>query len=144
MQLPQPPFVSFIRRHHVLTLATVGPDGPHCSNMFYAYVTDRNLFVFTSEHHTIHARQALENPVAAASIVLETRVVGRVRGLQLRGRVRPVQDEEGLRKAYLKRFPYAAVVELYLWVFEPAWMKLTDNTLGFGKKLIWNDEQNQL
>jgi uncharacterized protein YhbP (UPF0306 family) len=40
--------------------------------------------------------------------------------------------------AYIKRFPYAAVAPLNIWVIEPDFMKLTDNTLGFGKKLIWN------
>ncbi len=126
----------------MLTLATSVGDAPHCSNMFYAYLAERNFFVFTSEEHTLHASQAAANPVAAASIVLETRVVGRVQGLQLRGRVTRAGENEGLaRKAYVNRFPYAAAAELDLWLFEPGWMKLTDNTLGFGKKLIWTDEK---
>jgi uncharacterized protein YhbP (UPF0306 family) len=38
---------------------------------------------------------------------------------------------------YIKEFPYAAVADLELWRLEADFMKLTDNTLGFGKKLIW-------
>ncbi len=130
----------FIARHHVLTLATAADDAPHCSNMFYA--VGREALVFTSEHRTHHAAQALENPVAAASIVLETRVVGKLQGLQLRGRVRPLEGDEAAvaKNIYIKRFPYAALAGLSMWEFRPVWMKLTDNTLGFGKKLIWNDE----
>ena len=48
--------------------------------------------------------------------------------------------DETARRAYLKRFPYAALAELTLWAIRPDYMKLTDNTLGFGKKLIWNDK----
>ena len=85
-------FVRFLRRHHVLTLATVAEGVPYCSNAFYCYDKERNLLVFTSD------------------------------------------------PAYLKRFPYAALAELTLWAIRPDYMKLTDNTLGFGKKLIWNDK----
>lgn len=141
--LPPKEIRAFIARHHVLTLATTEDGQPHCSNMFYAYIPERNVFVFTSERHTLHASQALKNPQASASIVLETRVVGKVRGLQLRGEVRPVNesDEKHTKAAFLHRFPYTVVTELYLWVFTPGWMKLTDNTLGFGKKIIWQKNE---
>ena len=42
---------------------------------------------------------------------------------------------------YIKAFPYAAVADLSLWRIEADMMKLTDNTLGFGKKLIWHREE---
>lgn len=111
--------------------------------MFYAWEKVRGVFIFTSEMHTLHSAQALANPAAAASILLETRTVGRLQGLQLRGRAAPV--EEGMlgeaRRAYIRRFPYAAAADLSLWEFAPEWMKLTDNTLGFGKKIIWMKDE---
>lgn len=133
--------ISFIRKHHVLTLATVAGDTPWCSNMFYAYIPGDNVFVFTSEDHTRHATEALSNYNAAASIVLETRTVGKVQGLQVSGRIRKAGDDhDRFKKAYIKRFPYAAMAGLNLWVFEPLHYKLTDNTLGFGKKIVWKKE----
>ncbi len=30
---------------------------------------------------------------------------------------------------------------LRLWSITPTFLKLTDNTLGFGKKLIWNAQE---
>ena len=77
----------------------------------------------------------VENPRVAASIVLETRTVGKVQGLQLTGLIKPAI--EGDKLAYIKSFPYAAIAELKLWRLEADFMKLTDNRLGFGKKLIW-------
>ena len=131
----------FIARHHVLTLSTVADGMPHCCNLFYAYDPQRNLFAVTSSDETLHARQARQNPRIAASVVLETRVVGKVQGLQIRGTMMPAEAETlpSVRKVYLGRFPYAAAVKLELWTIRPEFMKLTDNRLGFGKKIVWED-----
>ncbi len=129
--------VKFLKRHHVLTLATATPEGePWCTNAFYAYDAELNRLIFTSDDSTRHAQEMLANCRVAASVVLETRIVGKVQGLQLSGKAERGDDTD--RKVYLRRFPYAAAVgELHLWHIEPDTLKFTDNTLGFGKKLIW-------
>ena len=133
-------FIKFIKKHHVLTLATVNGEGmPYVANCFYAFDTKRNLFVFTSDLATRHGAEMVANSSVALSIVLETRIVGRVQGLQVTGRALRGDDEA--RKCYIKRFPYAAAADLELWMVEPTMMKLTDNTLGFGKKLVWQSEE---
>ncbi len=135
-----PKIEKFISKHHVLTLATATPCGePYCSNAFYAYSKGEGAFVFTSDTTTHHGAMMLENSRVAASVVLETRVVGRVQGLQITGRVMPAL--EGDKTLYLKRFPYAAVADLTLWRLEADMLKLTDNTLGFGRKLIWHRQE---
>ncbi|MFI3289026.1 MAG: pyridoxamine 5'-phosphate oxidase family protein [Rikenellaceae bacterium] len=131
--------VKFIGRHHVMTLATVGEDGaPYCSNAFYSYDKEREVLVFTSNLDTCHGGHMTQNPTVAASIVLETKVVGKLQGLQLTGRVYEGGDED--RSCYISKYPFAAAAPLTLWRFEPHFIKLTDNTLGFGKKLIWRRE----
>ena len=133
-------FIKFIKKHHVLTLATVNGEGmPYVANCFYAFDTKRNLFVFTSDLATRHGAEMAANSSVALSIVLETRIVGRVQGLQVTGRALRGDDEA--RKCYIKRFPYAAAADLELWMVVPTMMKLTDNTLGFGKKLVWQSEE---
>ena len=133
-------FIKFIKKHHVLTLATVNSEGmPYVANCFYAFDAKRNLFVFTSDLATRHGAEMAANSSVALSIVLETRIVGRVQGLQVTGRAERGDDEA--RKCYIKRFPYAAAADLELWMVEPTMMKLTDNTLGFGKKLLWQSEE---
>jgi uncharacterized protein YhbP (UPF0306 family) len=133
-------FIKFIKKHHVLTLATVNGEGmPYVANCFYAFDAKRNLFVFTSDLTTRHGAEMEANGNVALSIVLETRIVGRVQGLQVTGRALRGDDEA--RKCYIKRFPYAAAADLELWMVAPTLMKLTDNTLGFGKKLLWQSEE---
>lgn len=133
-------FIKFIKKHHVLTLATVNSEGmPYVANCFYAFDAKRNLFVFTSDLATRHGAEMAANSSVALSIVLETRIVGRVQGLQVMGEAKRGDDEA--RKCYIKRFPYAAAADLELWMVEPTLMKLTDNTLGFGKKLVWQSAE---
>lgn len=130
----------FIAKHHVLTLATSTLQGePYCCNCFYAYDQASAAFIFTTDTTTHHGQMMLQNSNVAASIVLETRTVGKVQGLQITGRA--VAAKDGDRLIYIKAFPYAAVAELSLWRLEADMMKLTDNTLGFGKKLIWQKEE---
>ncbi len=128
--------VKFIRRHHVLTLTTCIENIPYCAAAFFAYDIERNQFVFTSDVTTRHGEEMTLNRFVAASIVWETKLVGRIQGLQLTGCVSRADDRA--RSVYIKRFPYTAVADLTLWVIEPEFIKYTDNTLGFGKKLIWS------
>ena len=134
--LPEKKITSFIARHHVLTLATATTDViPYCAACFYAYDKERNVIIFTTDDATTHGQQMIANTNVACAINLETRVVGKVQGLQVCGVVRRGDEQD--KSAYIKRFPYAAVAPLNIWAIEPLFMKLTDNTLGFGKKLIW-------
>ncbi len=138
--LPEKRITGFVAKHHVLTLATLSQDGaPYCANCFYAYDRERNLLIFTTDDATHHGSDMLRDARVACSIVLETRIVGKVQGLQICGTAH--RGDERAKASYIARFPYAAVAPLNIWVVEPDFMKLTDNTLGFGKKLIWTKEQ---
>lgn len=139
MNLPEKRIVDFINEHHVLTLATSVDNNPWCANCFYTYLEDENCFVFTSDDDTKHVKDVLENADVAGSVVLETNVVGKIRGIQFRGKMeRPGDDlKKKVQKAYLKKFPYAVLMKTSLWVLHPNYIKMTDNRLGFGKKLIW-------
>ena len=70
---------------------------------------------------------------------METSVVGKIQGIQFRGVMEIPSDElaEKARNAYLKRFPVAVLMKTNLWTIKVNYIKMTDNRLGFGKKLIW-------
>jgi uncharacterized protein YhbP (UPF0306 family) len=72
-------------------------------------------------------------------VVLETKRVGILRGVQFQGRVQqPVGHlAERAKRAYLVRFPYALLKPAPLWVVVLHTVKFTDNRLGFGKKIYW-------
>ncbi|HPW65530.1 MAG TPA: hypothetical protein PLY32_05170 [Salinivirgaceae bacterium] len=133
------PIIDFIGKHHVLTIATSNENNPWCASCFYAWIKEKNAFVYTTDHDTRHGLEALKNRNVAANIVLETRIVMKIQGLQISGITFPVDKtyEEIAKTTYLKRFPYARLADLNLWILEPQHLKLTDNKLGFGEKIIW-------
>lgn len=133
--------IDFIKKHHVLTLATSHNNNPYCCNCFYAYVEDENMLVFTSDRTTKHISDIAEQEYVAGSIVLETSVIGKIQGIQFNGTISEPKDElyKKVKKAYLKRFPFAALMDTTLWVVKLSYIKMTDNRLGFGKKLIWGE-----
>ncbi len=139
MNLPEKRITGFLKEHHVLTLCSVTDNNPWCFNCFYVYLEDENCFVVTSEKDTKHVQDLQTNPKVAGSVMLETKAVGKIRGTQMRGIMK--QPEEALykkaHKAYLKKFPFAVFKKTSLWIMQPDYIKMTDNRLGFGKKLIW-------
>jgi len=133
--------IRFFRKHHVLTIATTAGNEPWCANCFYVYLEEENALVFTTDSDTRHGKEFIKNPMVAGSVVLETIVIGKIRGIQFQG---IVSEPEGalLSKArwtYLKRFPPAALMDTRLWIVRLTLIKMTDNRLGFGKKLIWTE-----
>jgi uncharacterized protein YhbP (UPF0306 family) len=139
---PDKRIVSFLKEHHVLTLATSVEQVPYCANCFYVYDEELNAFVFTSDLTTKHVKDATAQNLVAGSVVLETNVVGKIQGVQFQGQMSKPDGEElkKVKKAYLKRFPVAMLMKTTLWMVELSFLKFTDNRLGFGKKLYWGTE----
>jgi len=133
--------IRFFRKHHVLTIATSVGNEPWCANCFYVYLEEENALVFTTDSTTRHGREFLENSLVAGSVVLETMVIGKIRGIQFQGKVSEPEGEllSKAKSAYLKRFPVAVLMDTRLWVVRLSYIKMTDNRLGFGKKLIWTE-----
>jgi uncharacterized protein YhbP (UPF0306 family) len=131
---------SLFRRHHLLSVATVSDSGPWCASCFYAWDEENNTLVITTDPDTRHGKEFLDNPHVAGTVALETKRIGRIRGIQFTGMVSEPSGEalKRARRIYLRRFPFALLAELHLWIITPDYIKLTDNRLGFGKKILWN------
>lgn len=131
--------IKFLHKHHVLTIATSNDNEPWCANCFYVYSEEDNCLIFTTDDDTRHGKEFEKNSLVAGSVVLETSVIGKIQGIQFQGLVsRPDKGMQGKAKMrYLKRFPVAALMNTSLWVVSLRNIKMTDNRLGFGKKLIW-------
>ncbi len=145
MPAPDSRIADFISEHHVLTLATCAGSQPYCASCFYVYIPESQCFIFTSDIETRHSQEAQSNSCVAASIVLETKTVGKIQGLQITGTLELGSGDffDQARMAYLKAFPFAVLKPASLWILRASFFKLTDNRLGFGKKILWTrDEEN--
>lgn len=132
--------ISFIKEHHILTLATSNNNKPWCASCFYVYIEDKNMFIVTSDFTTKHIKDVEKQNIVAGSIALETTMIGKIQGIQFTG-IMKLLSENDLKianKAYINKFPFAILKETTLWGIFPDFVKMTHNRLGFGKKLIWN------
>ena len=131
--------IKFFRKHHVLTIATSVDNVPWSANCFYVYLEEENALVFTTDPETRHGKEFIKNPNVSGSVVLETLVIGRIRGIQFQGIISEPEGEllSKAKWAYLKKFPPAALMDTHLWIVKLTLIKMTDNRLGFGKKLLW-------
>jgi len=128
--------ITFIKKHHVMSLATADGEDVSVCSLFYAYDMKKSCFVVASNDDTLHVKHVLKNPVIAGNILLETDEIGKIQGLQFRGNMTQLANRS-LQKLYFKTFPYAVAMTPKLWQIEVNYFKLTDNRLGFGKKIIY-------
>lgn len=135
----------FIKKHHLLSLATGGWADVWCASCFYVYDSMNNRFYFSTENETRHGKNLCVNPHVAGTIALETMRVGLIQGVQFTGICYEPSGEElsKARSLYLKRFPVARILDTHFWGMAPAILKMTHNQLGFGKKLTWEGPPEQ-
>ncbi len=124
----------FIGEHHLLSLATMG-GRLWCCSMFYAYDPKSISFIVASEETTEHMGNVLVCSRVAGTVALETKTVGKIQGIQFSG-VMAKAEKKGY-DLYFGAFPYARIMNPTLWEIRLDEVKMTDNTLGFGKKVIW-------
>ena len=138
--------LAFLAEHHVLTLSTVGADGPWAAAVFYAH--DGLKLYFLSAPNTRHAGNIAANPRIAATIQRDYDDWPGIRGLQISGTVRAVAagDEARVRALYQRRYPLVgggagvpraimeALNKIRWYEFVPEDIYLIDNRLGFAHR----------
>ena len=127
--------VNFINKHHVMSLATFADSSLSVCNLFYTFDEKEVSFIVASSDDTTHIKNIVKNQNIAGSIVLETKTVGKIQGLQFKGEFLELNDTS-LKKLYFKAFPYALAMNPKLWQIKIDYFKMTDNNLGFGRKII--------
>ena len=133
----------------VLNLAYADADGPQVCAVFFAPAPDGGL-VFVSSRETRHGRHLASDPggvPVAFTGQADDQDWRTLRGVQGRGLCRRLTgaDLDAARAAYAARFPFAAddagparaLAAADHWGVRPAWLRLIDNSRGFGHKTEW-------
>ena len=128
--------IKFINKHHVAIVCTNNNNELWAFNCFYSFYEENTSIIFLSDDNTKHISNILHNNSVAASIVLETKIIYKIQGLQIQGTVFKT-TESAKQNNYIKRFPYAMIANTSFWELKINNLKLTDNSLGFGKKIYW-------
>ncbi len=145
-------FRAFLQAHNTLSLATIDDRGrPHACALFYAYGPDLTLY-FLSDPRTAHARHLKDGAPIAATIENNNQQWQSIQGLQLHGIAYPCSEpfeEEIARELYMERFPFVAgasrlataLARARFYKIIPTWLRLIDNSQGFGHKEEWQIAQ---
>jgi uncharacterized protein YhbP (UPF0306 family) len=138
--------LEYLGRHHVLTLATAGPDGPWAAAVFYVH--DGLRLYFLSSPTSRHAQHLAASPRAAGAIHEDHDDWPGIKGVQLEGRVTPVGEREvpAVRALYGAKFPVvgkiaeappaivAALAKVRWYALTPDAVYFIDNAAGFGRR----------
>jgi len=133
-----------------MTVATAGPDGPAAAAVFYV---SRGLdLYFLSAPHSRHCVNLEADPRVAATIQDAPAAWSDIRGLQLTGTARRLDDADAdeARRLYCARFPEATTsagaasalarallrIRWYGLVIEH--LRFIDNSRGFGHRDEWS------
>jgi uncharacterized protein YhbP (UPF0306 family) len=147
--MPQPVprgLAEYLDRHHVMTLATCGPDGPWAAAVFY--VSDGATLVFLSSPTSRHCRNLAQDPRCAATIQPDCSDWAQVKGVQLEGRVSELRGDDAVRarQHYGNKFPVVgqlagAPATIITALAKVRWYRLVaerlyfvDNSQGFGHR----------
>lgn len=137
---PDSRIVDFIASQKAFTLATCAGGVPWCTTCYYAFDPDGMRLIFMSSPDTRHIGEMVGNSRVAGSILPDRSAIGKVKGVQFTGtgvRCDALPEGNELRDIYLRRYPFAKAMKGECYTVELRSVKMTDNTLGFGKKLLW-------
>jgi uncharacterized protein YhbP (UPF0306 family) len=137
---------SFLTEHHVMSLATHGPEGPHAANLFYA--CDGLALTWISDSKSRHSRELAAEARVAATIAPDYTDFSIIRGVQIWGVAYKVNDRERARHMAILESRYAflrrttegpkkmhdAYMQAAIYRLDAKRIVFIDNTKGFGHK----------
>jgi uncharacterized protein YhbP (UPF0306 family) len=139
----QAAIAAFLARHSTLTLATLGPSGePMAASLFYTSDEALRLY-WTSGTSSRHSRNLARQARVAVTVHGETWRWTEISGVQMEGEAAIIpagQAWSEVWERYRAKFPFvddfqAEVSRSNFYVLTPRWVRLIDNSQGFGHKV---------
>lgn len=132
---------NFIAQQTVASVCCSGPEGDlHCFSCYYAYNENQELLYFKTSDDSLHMQYLLKNALLAGTILPDKLNKLSIKGIQFNGellRTSHAQDNDAA-KLYHRRFPFALAMPGIVYTIKLNRLKMTDNTLGFGTRLVWD------
>lgn len=130
---------SFLQEQNILTISTSDNNISHSATCFYSFLEEKKCLIFKSSPHTRHVREGLSNNNISGTIIANFSDITKIKGIQFQGKfIKPdFYQLPQVQACYYLKFPFALAMKGELWAIELEHIKMTDNTLGFGKKLTW-------
>lgn len=132
--------IEFIGSNRVAGICFVNEKNEaHCISCFYVFDAEKKQLILKSTTGTAHDQFTLKKNKVAGTITPEVFDALKIQGIQFKGEV--IEGSElnsfELSKNYYLKYPFAMVMPGYLWAIQLHSIKFTDNSKGFGTKIIW-------
>lgn len=133
----------FIEKQKVASVCCLDDDNnPYCFNIFYVFDKLERRLYFKSSNTSNHAHYLHKEKKLAGTILPDKINLLAIRGLQFTGNVLEVSDSVHHHATieYHKKIPLALAMTGDVWTIQIETIKMTDNTIGLGKKICWTRE----
>ena len=131
----------FIDGQKVATICCLDEENkPYCFSCFFVLDKEKHVIYFKSSATTHHGQILHQNPVVAGTIQPDKLNPLAIQGIQFTGSILDVTDPlcSAAKSVYHKKYPFAMAMPGEVWTVQFQYIKMTDNTLGFGKKITWH------
>ena len=131
----------FINENKIAAICcTDGSNRPYCFHCFYVFDETNSLLFFKSSEKTFHAGLLSENPAVAGSILPQKMEMLALKGIQFTGTVLYSDFPDQLKPEYYyhQKLPLGLAKPGHVYCIQLQTIKMTDNSIVFGKKLLWN------
>ena len=127
-----------------MTIATVGKKNASAAAVFYAPIKESKSLLFVSNEKSEHIMNCKENSHCAATIQEDGLEWSVIKGLQIKGEI-SIADKKYWTN-YFEKYPYIkadetlskALENVKLYEFKIKWIRMIDNSKGFGNKIEYN------
>lgn len=112
---------------------------PYCFSCYYAFRPETGLLLFKSSPNSHHALLLKNNSNIAGTVLPDKLSKLLVKGIQFEGIVLDMHHAlmKDALSHYLKQHPLAIAIPGEISGIQINHIKMTDSTMGFGKKIIW-------
>lgn len=137
------PIANYFTQQTAASICCIDEKGmPYCFSCFYAYNSKDHLLYYKSSRDTRHSILLMDKPQVAGTILPDKLQKLLVKGVQLEGILLAEEDpltQNAAAQYYLKN-PMAMAIPGIVWTIRIDNIKMTDSSIGFGKKITWQRE----
>jgi uncharacterized protein len=135
--------IDFIKKQKVATLCCIDEIGlPYCFSCFFSFYDKDGILYFKSNPATRHAVLMKTNIHVGGTILPDKLNVLAIQGVQFSGHVAELNenDQRAASRHYHAKYPFAMAMTGDVWAIQLTGIKMTDNSKGFGKKIVWEKD----
>jgi uncharacterized protein YhbP (UPF0306 family) len=133
---------NFIEQQKTATICCLDESNdPYCFTVFFVFDKTEKRLLFKSSGSANHSKWLLRKKAVAGTILPDKLDLLAIRGVQFVGCMMNSVDPSGTAwSQYHKKLPLAIAMPGEVWTIQLESIKLTDNSFGIGRKILWNRE----